>query len=430
MSDIKLEEAIEYLTTLKGGSINPGLERVEGLLKLMGDPQNELKTVHVAGTNGKGSCTAFLSSILSEAGYRVGVFTSPAVFSYRERYRVGKRNISEKDLIRGTEIVRAAAGEMKEKGMDTPSSFEAETALAFWYFKEKACDIAIIETGMGGLLDATNVIPAPLVAVIASISYDHMNFLGDTLEKIAEQKAGIIKKGSLCVSACQHPEAASVIRKTVEEKGCELTEVTEEKIRDRRVAKDSFTQLFDYGEYKKIKITLPGKYQLKNAALVIEAVTALRKCGFGITDRALYAGFEQAIWPGRFERIGRNPDVIIDGAHNEEAAQRLRESIDFYFTNRRIVIIMGMLKDKEYEKVCGIVTPAAQCVFTISTKGPRGLGAIELAETVCRYNKNVTSADSAYEALEMAKAVAGPGGAVIVFGSLSFLGEIKAALKR
>ena len=189
MSDFGYDEAIEYLTTLKGGSINPGLERIRNLLKVMGDPQDDLKIVHVAGTNGKGSLIAFLSSILSTAGYRVGVYTSPAVFTYRERYRIGKRNISEKDLVRGTEIVRASADIMAGKGLDTPSAFEAETALAFWYFKDKACDIVILETGMGGLLDATNVINAPLLSVIASVSFDHMNFLGNTLETIASNKA-------------------------------------------------------------------------------------------------------------------------------------------------------------------------------------------------------------------------------------------------
>ena len=430
MSDFGYDEAIEYLTTLKGGSINPGLERIRNLLKVMGDPQDDLKIVHVAGTNGKGSLIAFLSSILSMAGYRVGVYTSPAVFTYRERYRIGKRNISEKDLIRGTEIVRASADIMAGKGLDTPSAFEAETALAFWYFKDKACDIVILETGMGGLLDATNVITAPLLSVIASVSFDHMNFLGDTLESIASNKAGIIKSGCPVVSAQQHPEAGEVIKRTAAGKGCELSEVSESAIRDRRVAKASLTQVFDYKNYQKLKISLSGKYQLKNAALAIETVEALRKKGVKITDRAMYAGLEDAKWPGRFEFISHKPDIVIDGAHNEEAAQRLRESIDFYFTNRRVVIIMGMLRDKDLSKVCEYTVGASMCVFTVSTRGSRGLGAIELADTVKTYNQNVTAADSPFEALEMAKAVAGPDGAVVVFGSLSFLKDITAAIKR
>ncbi len=337
MSSAECDAAIEYITTLKGGSINPGLERIADLLETMGNPEKDLRFIHLAGTNGKGSTLAFLYSVLTEAGYRVGRYTSPAVFNYRERFTVGKRMISEKDFVKGTEIVRAAAEEMAEKGKDTPSAFEAETALAFWYFKEKACDIVLLETGMGGRLDATNVIPAPMAAVIASVSYDHMNFLGDTLEKIAGEKAGIIKPGSAVVSAKQHEEAGSVIKKAAEQAKTEYYEVDEGAIKDRKVAKGALYQLFDYKDYKKIKIGLVGKYQLKNAALAIEAAQALRDKGLKITDSALLKGLENAVWPGRFQKVSDKPCVIVDGAHNEEAAERLAESIDYYYTNRNIV---------------------------------------------------------------------------------------------
>ncbi|MCR4617560.1 MAG: bifunctional folylpolyglutamate synthase/dihydrofolate synthase [Lachnospiraceae bacterium] len=430
MSDKKTDEAIEYLTGIKGGSINPGLSRIKNLLDVMGNPQNDLKFVHVAGTNGKGSVCAFISSMLSKAGYRVGVFTSPAVFDYRERFRVGKRNISGADLIKGTDIIRAAIGQMEERKMDLPSSFEAETALAFWYFKEKKCDIVVLETGMGGLEDSTNIIPPPLCAVIASVSYDHMAFLGDSLEKIAEQKAGIIKSGSCVCSASQHREAMTVIEKAAEKNNCTLFTVDEDSIKDRKVAKNSFTQVFDYKEYKKIKIRLLGKYQLKNAALSLEVIDCLKKLDCNISDKAIYEGLEEASWPGRFQILSDDPLTVIDGAHNEEAAERLKDSLLFYFTNRRIIIIMGMLKDKEYEKVSRITTPLAECVFTVETPGnKRALGAIELAETVKHFNKNVTAADSLNEALDMAKMVAGRDGVIIIFGSLSFLGQITELMK-
>ncbi|MBR1650405.1 MAG: bifunctional folylpolyglutamate synthase/dihydrofolate synthase [Lachnospiraceae bacterium] len=425
MSDSALNEAIEYLTGIRGGSINPGLSRIKNLLEELGNPQDDLKCVHVAGTNGKGSVCAFVSSVLIKAGFKVGVFTSPAVFDYRERYRVGKKNISAADLVKMTELVRAAACRMEERGLEKPSSFETETALAFLYFKEKNCDIAVIETGMGGLEDSTNIIEKPLCSVIASVSFDHMAFLGDSLEKIAFQKAGIIKPGCPVVSARQHKEAARVIEDVAKEKKSNLTTVDEDKIKDRKVSKASIFQLFDYKEHKKIEISLLGKYQLKNAALAIETVEVLRSLGLRITDKALYEGLKEASWPGRFQILSDKPAIIVDGAHNEEAALRLSDSLLFYFTNRRIVYIMGMLKDKEYEKVSEITAPLAEQIFTVETPGnKRALPAIELAETVKHFNKNVTATDSLYEALEMAKMVAGTDGVIVIFGSLSFLGQI------
>ena len=425
MSDLELNEAIKYLTGIRGGSINPGLSRIRNLLKELGDPQKDLKVVHVAGTNGKGSVCAFVSSVLIKAGLMVGVFTSPAVFDYRERYRIGKKNISAADLVKMTDLVRAAACRMEENGLENPSSFETETALAFLYFKEKNCDIAVIETGMGGLEDSTNIIEKPLCSVIASVSFDHMAFLGDSLEKIAFQKAGIIKPGCPVASARQHLECARVIENAAKEKGSDLYTVDEDKIKDRKVAKSSHYQVFDYKAYKKIEISLLGKYQLKNAALSIETIEILRKSGLKISDKALYAGLKEASWPGRLQILSDKPAIIVDGAHNEEAALRLSDSLLFYFTNRRIVYIMGMLKDKEYEKVSEITAPLAEQIFTVETPGnKRALPAIELAEAVKHFNKNVTAADSLYEALEMAKMVAGTDGVIVIFGSLSFLGQI------
>ncbi len=425
-TDMTADEAIEYLTGLRSGDICPGLERIRDLLSLLNDPQKELRFIHIAGTNGKGSTAAFISGILKECGLRVGKYTSPAVFDYRERFRIGKRNISKEDLVRGTLAVRSAIEKMTGTGAGSPSSFEAETALAFWYFREKECDVVVLETGMGGFLDATNIIPAPLAAVFASISFDHMAFLGDTLESIATQKAGIIKKGCIVVSAKQHPEAEKVIKSAAEKNGCPYIEVDPEAIRDRRTAKDSPVQIFDYKSFKELKISLLGKYQLINAALAIETVLALKSAGLSFTGGAVKRGLSKAVWPGRFEKISDKPCIIIDGAHNEEAALRLKESLDFYFTNRPLIYIMGMLKDKECDKVCEIMAGRAACIFTVNAgSGTRARSAIELAGVVKRFNSNVTAADSYFEALEMARGIAGKEGAIIVFGSLSFLGEIR-----
>lgn len=430
---MKTTEAMDYMLKLQESGIRPGLERIACLLERMGNPQKELKFIHIAGTNGKGSTLAFISEILKAAGYRVGRYISPTIVDYKERFQVNSKKISEAMLVKGVEYLKAIIEEMEAAGEDTPSAFEAETALAFWYFKEKKCDYVTLEVGMGGLLDATNIIPAPLVCVLASVSYDHMGFLGDTLSDIAKQKAGIIKKGSYVVSQYQHEEVAKVITETANELECPLSMVDIDAIKPEKSAgfkdgglnKDRIKQVFTYKGYKRLELSLLGRYQQKNAALAIETVEALRMQGVKISDEAMRTGLKNTEWPVRFQVVADRPCIILDGAHNEEAAERLRESIDFYFTNSRIIYIMGMLKDKEYERVAELTAPKAECIFTLTPQNnPRALSAITLAETVRRYNPNVTAADSPEEALEMASLMAGRDGVIIVFGSLSYLGKM------
>lgn len=429
-------EAVEYLTNLKSGSICPGLDRVEELLKRLGNPQDELKYIHIAGTNGKGSTLAFVSEILKEAGFRTGRFSSPAIFTYRETIQINDKSISVSFLVKLVEQIKVEIDKMVSEGLDSPSAFEAQTALALLYFKEKKCDYVVMECGMGGLMDSTNIISSPEVAVLASISYDHMAFLGDSLEKIASQKAGIIKPGCIVVSAKQHDEAERIIIAKAKECDCKLRIVDETMLKDidkpgiRKLRNERIMQRISYKGYKKIEVSLLGKYQKKNAALALEVVEALKERGVKISDEAVYSGFSKVVWPGRFQIVNDKPLIVLDGAHNEEAAIRLAETLDFYFTNTRIVYIMGMLKDKEYEKVCEITAPKADCIFTVSTpNNPRALGATELAETVRRYKQNVTSADSLEEALEMASLVAEKDGVIVVFGSLSFLGKMTELIK-
>jgi len=430
---VKSAEAMEYMIALQGSGIRPGLERIEGLLNRMGNPQKDLKFIHIAGTNGKGSTLAFVSEILKAAGYRVGRYISPTIRDYKERFQINSKQISEAMLVKGVEFLKSTIEDMEAAGEDTPSAFEAETALAFWYFKEKKCDYVTLEVGMGGLLDATNVIPAPLVCVLASISYDHMGFLGDSLENIAAQKAGIIKPGSFVVSQEQHKAAAEVIAKKAAECGCMLSTVDINAIKPERCAgfKDGglnmgrIKQVFSYKNYKRIELSLLGRYQQKNAALAIEAVEALRAQGVRISEEAMRTGLKSTEWVARFQVVADRPCIILDGAHNEEAAERLAESIDFYFTNSRIIYIMGMLKDKEYERVAELTAAKAECIFTLTPQNnPRALSALTLAETIRKYNPKVTAADSPEEALEMASLMAGRDGVIIVFGSLSYLGKM------
>lgn len=415
-------EARVYLDEVsKYGSVL-GLESMRELLRRLGDPQNELKFIHISGTNGKGSVLAYLSTILTGAGYRTGRYISPTLFSYRERIQVDGEYIEKESLARHVTAIAAAAEEMQKAGLPSPTAFEMETALAFLYFKEKRCDIVTLEVGCGGLLDATNVITTTVIEVIASISMDHTDLLGDTLAKIAAQKAGIIKPDTLVVSARQQEEAMQVIEDTCKEQHCALQAVDESKICDVRCGAEG--QTFSYKVWENVTISLAGSYQIKNAALALEGVEALRQLGYALSDQQVREGMAHTVWRGRFTTLRREPTVIIDGAHNPAAARELKDSLERYFPDKTLYYVMGMFKDKDYAQVIDLTAPLARHIITVETPGnPRALPARELAEAVARVNPSVEWADSVAHGVERALAMAGKEDAVIVFGSLSFLGE-------
>ncbi|MDY4395852.1 MAG: folylpolyglutamate synthase/dihydrofolate synthase family protein [Oscillospiraceae bacterium] len=392
------------------------------LLHRLGDPQNELKFIHISGTNGKGSVLAYLSTILSGAGYRTGRYISPTLFSYRERIQVDGEYIEKESLACHVTAIAAAAEDMQKAGLPSPTVFEIETALAFLYFKEKRCDIVTLEVGCGGLLDATNVITTTLMEVIASISMDHTDLLGDTLAKIAAQKAGIIKPDTMVVSAQQKSEAAQVIEDTCKEQHCTLQMVDESKISNVHYGAEG--QTFSYKTWENVAISLAGSYQIKNAALALEGVEALRKLGYALSDQQVREGLLHTAWRGRFTTLRRDPTVIIDGAHNPAAALELKESLERYFPGKTLYFVMGMFKDKDYAQVIDQTAPLARHIITVETPGnPRAMPARELAEAVGKVNPSVEWADSVAHGVEKALAMAGKEDAVIVFGSLSFLGE-------
>ena len=416
------KEARVYLDEVsKYGSVL-GLESMRELLRRLGDPQNELKFIHISGTNGKGSVLAYLSTILSGAGYRTGRYISPTLFSYRERIQVDGEYIEKGSLACHVTAIAAAAEDMQKAGLPSPTVFEIETALAFLYFKEKRCDIVTLEVGCGGLLDATNVITTTLMEVIASISMDHTDLLGDTLAKIAAQKAGIIKPDTMVVSAQQKSEAAQVIEDTCKEQHCTLQMVDESKISNVHYGAEG--QTFSYKTWENIAISLAGSYQIKNAALALEGVEALRKLGYALSDQQVREGLLHTAWRGRFTTLRRDPTVIIDGAHNPAAALELKESLERYFPGKTLYFVMGMFKDKDYAQVIDLTAPLARHIITVETPGnPRAMPARELAEAVGKVNPSVEWADSVAHGIEKALAMAGKEDAVIVFGSLSFLGE-------
>lgn len=416
------KEARVYLDEVsKYGSVL-GLESMRELLHRLGDPQNELKFIHISGTNGKGSVLAYLSTILSGAGYRTGRYISPTLFSYRERIQVDGEYIEKESLACHVTAIAAAAEDMQKAGLPSPTVFEIETALAFLYFKEKRCDIVTLEVGCGGLLDATNVITTTLMEVIASISMDHTDLLGDTLAKIAAQKAGIIKPDTMVVSAQQKSEAAQVIEDTCKEQHCTLQMVDESKISNVHYGAEG--QTFSYKTWEDVAISLAGSYQIKNAALALEGVEALRKLGYALSDQQVREGLLHTAWRGRFTTLRRDPTVIIDGAHNPAAALELKESLERYFPGKTLYFVMGMFKDKDYAQVIDLTAPLARHIITVETPGnPRAMPARELAEAVGKVNPSVEWADSVAHGVEKALAMAGKEDAVIVFGSLSFLGE-------
>lgn len=421
-------EARVYLDEVsKYGSVL-GLENMRELLGRLGNPQDDLKFIHISGTNGKGSVLAYLSTILSGGGYRTGRYISPTLFSYRERIQVDEQKIEKESLAHHVTAIAKVIEEMKAENAGNPTAFEVETALAFLYFKEKDCDIVVLETGLGGALDATNIIKTTVMEVIAPISMDHMEFLGDTLEKIAMQKAGIIKPHTAVVSASQEPDAKKVLNHVCKENQCSMYMVDPAQITD--VLYDVEEQQFSYKNWKNVKITLAGSYQILNAALALEGVEELRRLGYHLSEEQVRQGLYRAVWRGRFTLLSKNPAVIIDGAHNPGAAKELKHSLDLYFKGKDLYYIFGVFQDKDYQEVIRLTAPLAKHIITVQTPGnPRALPANELKEAVQAVNPSVEAAQSIQEAVKKSLQLAKNEDAIIIFGSLSFLGEAERAVK-
>ena len=418
-------EAMEYIEQLKPLGSVMGLESIRSLCRRLGNPQNRLKFVHIAGTNGKGSVLSYISTVLQAAGYKVGRYISPAVLDYRERFQVDGRMITQSGLCKYLEAVRKAAQEMVEAGETHPTLFEVETAAAFLYFLDKGCDIVVLETGLGGSLDATNVIHTTVAAVFTSISMDHMEILGESLEQIALAKAGIIKNKCYVISAKQQPEVMKVLRQAAAFRRAKF--FTADAAKAKHVKSGVTKQHFSYDKYKNLEISMLGQFQIENAVVAVETITMLGRCGFPVPEEKLREGMMQAKWPGRFQVIGKKPFFIADGAHNEDAARKLVESIRFYYPDRKIIFIMGMLRDKEYDKVIRITFALAKHIITVTPPiRERALSAYELAQAAGEYHDSVTVADSVQEAVEIAYLLAGEDKdtVIIAFGSLSYLGEL------
>ncbi len=386
-------EAIEYIHSINWTFCNPGLERIRTLCDALGNPENELKFVHVAGTNGKGSFCSMLDSVLRKAGYKTGLFTSPYIKFFNERICFDGAPISDEELAEVTSYVKPIADKMKDK----PTEFELISAIGFEYFKRKKCDVVILEAGMGGRLDSTNIIESPLLSVITGIAFDHTAFLGDTIEKIAAEKAGIIKHGCPVLWGGNSEAALGVIKAKATEMDSSFYVTNRASVNVKSATLEG--TVFDYGTRKDIAISLLGSYQPYNAANVLSAIDILRKNGMNITEDAIRQGLISARWSARFELLSKAPTVIYDGAHNPEGIEAACLSIKNYFGDKKVFVLSGVMKDKDYGYIASMLSSVASRAFTVTPDNPRALGAKEYADVLSAKGVNALPFDSLKEAL-------------------------------
>ena len=418
-----IAETLEYIHSVKWQGSKPGLERTRELLDALGNPEKALKFVHIAGTNGKGSTAACIASILRCAGYTTGLYTSPYILRFNERMQVNGEHITDDELIRMTDEIRPFADAMA----DPPTEFELITALAMKHFLYKKCDIVVLEVGMGGELDSTNVIDTPEVAVITTIGYDHVKELGPEIADIARAKAGIIKGGDVAIYGGVR-EVEEVFKLSCDERGAKLYKADFSRITRQEASLDGVR--FGFEPYGELAIPLAGSYQPKNAALAITAVELLRKRGYEISDDNIITGISKVSWPGRFEVLGKNPIFILDGAHNPEAMEVTAESLRHHFGERGIVFIIGAMADKDVDAMIGHIAPLAEAFFAVRPDYPRAMDDKKLAAILSKYSARVFALGSIAESVAEAIKRAGKDGVVCAIGSLYFSGDIRAAFLR
>ena len=413
------EEALSYIHSICWKGSKLGLDRTRELLGKLDDPQKELKFIHIAGTNGKGSTAAMLSSILEEAGYRVGLYTSPFINRFNERMQVNHQPIPDEELAALTEYVRPYADAMA----DSPTEFELITALAMVWFARQKCDIVVLEVGMGGELDSTNIIDVPEAAVIAAMGLDHVKELGPTMADIARAKAGIIKEGGRVVSYGGNPEADEVIAAVCRARNASLCQPDFSAIVPGDFGLEG--QTFSYKGWRGLRIPLVGAYQMNNAAVVLETVEVLRQRGWSVSDEAVRQGLADTRWPARFEVLRRDPVFIVDGGHNPHGIRATAESLSRLFPGRKITFVTGVMADKDVEHILGLIVPLAEQFFTVRPDNPRAMDAGELAARIEAMGAKATACASVRDGVDRAIQAEGPHGVACALGSLYMSGEVR-----
>lgn len=435
---MEYQEARRFVEQAREKAGEMGLEAIREMLNRLGNPQNKLKIVHVGGTNGKGSISTYIAHALAASGYKVGRYVSPTIRHYLERiqtleYCDNKPRIENIPKNVYVELVGRAKDvyvQMEEDGCTLPSDFELETVLCFLYCLREGCHVLILEVGMGGRIDATNVVENPLCSVFASISMDHMQVLGASLEEIAKEKAGIMKENSRAVAydyqswsreRDMEDKISPVLRKEANRHKLQLSFADFQQIRDEKHQLEGIS--FSYKQYEKLSTPLLGENQPKNAAVAIEAIEVLKGLGYRITEEKLRLGFASARWEGRFQLVHSKPYVIVDGAHNEDAARSLSKTVDLYLAHKCLACVMGILADKEYHKVLAYMAPKFEKIVTITPDNPRALSGKDLALAAKEYCGQVKEATSVKEAIE-SLSEDGEYDVILIFGSLYFLHQV------
>ena len=415
-------EAIDYIHSVCWKGSIPGLGRTQALLEKMGNPEKKLKFVHIAGTNGKGSTAAMTASILRKAGYRTGLYTSPYIYRFHERMQVDGLEITDEELSEITEYVKPLAESLTE----VPTEFELVCCIAFEYFVRKQCDIVVLEVGMGGAFDATNVIETPEVAVITNIGLDHTEVLGDTVEKIAETKSGIFKENGHAVVYRSTPSVEAVYEKVCVEKHVKLAKADFDSLRLKKHTLDG--QVFDCGDRKDLVLPLLGDHQLHNASVVLSIVDTLKIIGWNINEQNILDGMKDVKWPGRFDVVSHSPLFIIDGGHNPQCIEALVKNVEDYLHDRKVIALTGVLADKDYADMYVPIMPFVNQFVCITPPNPRKLESAELAKYLRTKGAQAVGSDSIMDGVKTALELAGTDGVVLCFGSLYLIGSIRGAL--
>ena len=426
------QESLKFIEESHKFGIRLGLENSLKLLELLGNPQEKLKIIHVAGTNGKGSVCSFISNALQAQGYKVGLYTSPYLEKFTERIRINGENIPEEDVARIVTLMREKIEQMVEEGIAYPTEFEIETAMAFYYYWEQGVDYVALEVGLGGRYDATNVIKDCLASVIVSLSLDHIGILGDTLAKIAYEKAGIIKPNGITISYKQKDEAAQVIKDVCKEQNSEYIEVDFDSINVKKsdISSQIFDCVVDGEKFEDMEIQLIGDHQVNNAVLALTVLKTIRdKRGVKITNEAIKKGFYDTKWPGRIEKIKDNPVFIIDGAHNEDGAKSLKNALEKNFKGKKLTFLIGMLADKDIDSVLDLLMDKFQKVVTTTPDSDRAISCEELKSKIEKYGKDVVAIPKIEDAVKYVIDNAKEDEVIIAAGSLYMIGHIRSLVK-
>lgn len=428
---MKYEEAMKYITEVGNFGSNYGLERTYKLLEHLGNPERDLKLIHIAGTNGKGSTTSMITEILMGEGYKVGMYTSPFIEEFEERIQINRNNIPKESLAILMDEIKVAVDKVIEAGYNHPTEFEIITVLMLLYFKKENIDFGVIEVGLGGTLDSTNVIK-PIIQVITSISFDHTNLLGNTLEKIAREKAGIIKRGIPTVIYPQQEEVLKVIKNKCFEMDSELYIANNENLKFKNIVNlDKPYQLLKYNNEIDILLPLLGEHQIINLSVAMQAIEVLNnKNIIDISIANIVKSIKNVSWKGRLEVLSNNPYVVIDGAHNIQGIKTLSRNIKKYFKYENLYLILGILADKDVEEMIKIITPMAKKVYSVTPNSIRGELAESLKDEVSKFNKNCKAFDKYEEAYLEALNDAFEKDLILASGSLYMIGDMRKIIRK